>query len=52
MWLYISLARSEISLSPVKRKEAKRLVSLFNGISTFVGYLIPKLFLKNSSEAI
>ena len=28
------------------------LVSLFNGISTFVGYLMPKLSLKNSSEAI
>ena len=29
------------------------LVSLFNGISTFVGYLMPKLFsLKNSSGTI
>ena len=29
------------------------LVSLFNGISTFVGYLMPKLFsLKNSSGFI
>ena len=29
------------------------LVSLFNGIPTFVGYLMPKLFsLKNSSGAI
>ena len=28
-------------------------VSLFNGISTFVGYLMPKLFsLKNSSGTI
>ena len=30
-----------------------RLVSLFNGISTFMGYLKPKLFLsKNSSVTI
>ena len=28
------------------------LVSLFNGISTFVGYLMPKLSLKNSSDSI
>ena len=27
------------------------LVSLFNGISTFVGYLIPKLFSKKNSSA-
>ena len=28
-------------------------VSFFNGISTFVGYLMPKLFsLKNSSDTI
>ena len=28
------------------------LVSLFNGISTFVGYLMPNLFKKNSSGTI
>ena len=25
-------------------------VSLFNGISTFLGYLLPKLFSKNNSS--
>ena len=34
-----------------RRKDG--LVSLFNGISTFVGYLMPKLFSKkNSSDTI
>ena len=38
-------------LKPLKLRFG--LVSLFNGISTFVGYLMPKLFsLKNSSCTI
>ena len=44
-----------VSLFTSSRKEAARLglVSLFNGISTFVGYLMPKSFSeKNSSGTI
>ena len=34
-------------------KKCRRLVSLFNGISTFLGYLMPKQFFeKNSSGTI
>ena len=30
----------------------KSLLSLFNGISTFVGYLMPKTFLQNTAEKV
>ena len=37
----------------IERKMNKELVSLFNGISTFVGYLMPKPFsYKNRSGTI
>ena len=53
IYIYIYIKLKKFMVLTHSLGELGGLVSLFNGISTFVGYLMPKLFsLKNSSCTI